>query len=323
MRILAAGSIFVFLCTFTAAQEAPSAEFKILESIYSGKFSDSEKMLDTLSGEATPEKKLLEIFLLRWKEIPVVYSSASGAYLQMLLNLERILDAPDDRRETVYYRICAYLFLSEYYTSSGDQWLAAKAARDAYPLVMKCFDDSVSSPEYNFVKGLYLYYADYFSSYTVGGKILFPFIKKGNAASGLDLLADVAFSKSMAGTEAAIYLAHILLHHQKKSRDALAVCEKLANRYPANIKFQELLAEAFLAAGEYEKAIPVVNRLKGDPHDYYHAAGYLFEGILEEEFYKNPKKARACYSQSISSGEVYKNVSGQYIQQAEERLGGL
>jgi hypothetical protein len=307
-------------CIPARAQQGYTQQLEILELIYQGKYKESQNLLESFSFNDPHEKAVLEIFLLRWKHIPVALSPVSKEYLGKLLSLEQALNERALEKETAYYKICTYLFLAECHAAKNNMWEAARAVQRAYPSVLTCFDDSLTSDECTFVKGLYLYYADLYQDNHFTGKLMIPFIKNGDREAGLKFLSAASFSKSRAGTEAAIYKAHILLHFEKKPKEALAVSETLAMRYPDNLKLLELYAECLLACGQYGKAQPVIERLRHTPDKFFHCAAQLFEGILQEEVFNNIAKAKEHYRQSLKDGEAYGSMLQAYKKQAEKRL---
>jgi len=313
--------LFIFLiasvlfCTAVKAQTSDtSAELKTLHSIYEFHFEKSSGQLQTFAEKNARLKQLLEIFYLRWKEIPVAFSPASNTYQQSLLkNLAELSKEKTPTHAVIYYQICTYLFFAEYHSSLGEPWSALKYAQKAYPLVVTSMDKNYTQPEFIFLKGLYLYYIEYYKQKNLFYRLALSPLRKGNKEDGLKILKRCADKKSMTQTEAKIYLAHILLQLEKKSDEALPYSKSLAESYPKNIKFAELYAENLIACKKYTDATTLVAQLEEQHSAYYSIPGHVLRGLIEEEYFHNAPKAKEAYllavKQELKPVEYFQKIA--------------
>ncbi|MBS1681081.1 MAG: hypothetical protein JST48_05165 [Bacteroidetes bacterium] len=270
---------------------------KLLDRIYNYRFDvDGDSLLNQIDPATQP---LLEIFALRWKQIPVAYSPFSKHYLQLLLNNISHLETKKPSPRITYFKICTYLFLSEYHFSLNENWAALRYAQKAYPLVIETFDNNYTQPEFLFIKGLYLYYIEYYKQKSLFFRAALIPLKSGNKQEGLWYLRKSAEQLSLAQVEALIFAAHILLHLENKPYEALDVSIKLIEMYPQNLKFIELYTDNLLRCKLYTQAIPWVKKLVDQPAVYYSIPGHLFNGIIEEEYYQNKTEAKRAYQQCV------------------------
>jgi hypothetical protein len=294
-------------------------ELRALDLVYQNQF-DKYHQIDIKSVD-TNTQRLLEIFYLRWKEIPVSFSAHRQHYLNLLLanagSLEK--QAKSDLKVS-YFKICTYLFMSEYYSSQNENWPALKYAQKAYPLLTEAIDKKYSIPEYQFIIALYKYYVEYYRQKSLFFRAALIPLRSGNKTEGLNLLKKCAESPSLIQTEARIFLAHLLLHYENKPNDALIYSERLSQIYPTNLKFKELHCENLIRCKKYSEAIPLVEILEKQDAFYFSGPGHFLRGLIEEEFYKNKLKARIAYRRCVEKD--YKPIE-QFQKKALQRMKDL
>jgi len=319
------GIFFLLLvyCVTVKAQNIAVAdtlpELKALHFIYQNDFDRYDKV--NIKSVDAPVQRLLEIFYCRWKEIPVAFGPQQQHYLDLLLaNAEKIEKDDKPGLITSYYKICAYLFIAEYYSSHGESWSALKYAQKSYPLLLEAMDKKYSQLEYVFVVALYKYYTEHYREKSFFYRAALIPLRSGNKEEGLKLLKQCATNPSIIQTEATIFLAHILMHHENKPYDALTYSEELSRSYPNNLKFMELYAENLIRCKKYTEAIPLVATLTKQSSFYFAGPAQYLEGLLEEEHYKNTAKAKMAYEFCLQ--KEYKPI--EYFQKkASQRLKDL
>jgi predicted Zn-dependent protease len=156
-------------------------------------------------------------------------------------------------------------------------------------------DKKYSQLEYLFVVGLYKYYVEHYRQKSFFYRAALIPLRSGSTEEGLKLLRQCAASPSIIQSDACIFLAHILMHHENKPTEALVYSEDLHRNYPNNMKVKELYAENLIRCKKYSEAIPLVATLESQNSFYFSGPAHFFEGLLEEEFYKNKEKAKAAY----------------------------
>jgi len=297
-----------------------------MDSIYNYSFFSARALVNRVnydSKESLPIGALLEVFLLRWQYVPVAFSNESTSYLKLLETIEQRLKQENELINISYLRVSAFLLLSEYYNSVGNSLQSLRFARKAYPQVIRCLDSNTPSLEDDFIRGLYLYYREYYANKNIFYKSALWPLRNGDKETGLKLLAKVAGKPSMVKTEAAIFSAHILLRLENSPSKALSFSSRLVSQYPNNLKFLELYIENLLACKRYEEAALLIPRLACHHNPYVQCAGKLFEGILEEEFNHNPSKALRCYKIALKTGSQKIKSIELFHQEAEIRRSRL
>jgi|GEM_PF-2497666 len=276
------------------------AQTKALSAIYGFHFEDYKKCISALSEKDKNIKHLLNIFYLRWKEIPIAYSPHSEEYHHLLLNSVAELEKDNGTDiYTSYFKICSYLFLSEYHSWLGENWAALKYAQKAYHLVIVAMDKQYSQPEFLFIKGLYQYYIEYYKQKSLFYKAALIPLRSGDRKEGLNILKQCTLRPSIVQTEARIFVAHILLHLDNKPSESLPVTKSLIEDYPGNLKFIELHTESLIKCKKYTEALPFVEILQNQTSFYYSGPGNFFRGLIEENHFKNKTKAKIAYQKCI------------------------
>jgi tetratricopeptide (TPR) repeat protein len=285
-------------------------------------FDGAERSMAMFPNKNKGIQNLLQIQLMRWKYAPVALSVHSDEFLKKLYTTETTL-ADKQHPTDSYFKICTYFFLAEYHFSRQANLKAANALQKSYNLVLKYFEEPVATNEHNFVKGIYLCYADIYADVSFSGKVIFSALKKGDRKEGLKLLRETAFSNSLAGTEAAIYYAHILLRYEENYTLASDIYSQLVSRYPRNMKFLELYTYCLIKQKEYRNAERMITRLLKSKDPFYSCAANLFMGIVEQEHQNNSAKAQEFYNQAIFTGEKYQPVLNYYVKIAHQRRDDL
>lgn len=291
---------------------------KALDAVYKLQFEGFEKISSNLTQKDKRLYTLLKIFALRWKEVPVAYSQSSHQYHELLLKELALLENEKNPTPTLlYYKICSYLFLSEYYFSLDEKWSALKYAQKAYPLVMESFEKNYIQPEFLFIKGLYLYYIEYYRKKNLFYRAALFAFHSGNQKKGLELLKASASQFSMAQVEAKIFLAHIYLHLENKPLEALPYSQALIESYPTNIKLVELYTNNLVKCKMFKEAIIFVDQLEDQKKEYFSIPGHYYRGVIEEDFNNQKEKAKQAYLRCLET--KYKPVEA-YQKLAAQRL---
>lgn len=265
-------------------------------------------------------KSLLEVFTMRWEYIPIVKSPQKSYYLKNLSETTDLLKkVSKSGSDHLYLHITSELLLAEFYYTNGDAGQALLHGKRVYPLIMQTFDEHKNEPELVFVKGLYLYYMDFFRAKGFMYRtVLFPF-RDGDQALGLRLLEQAASMQSLAKTEALIYLAHIYLHLEEQPVKALPYSRKLVELYPANSKFQELLIDNLVSAGVYKEVIPLIEKQLTHKAAYYRIPALYFKGCVELDFEKNKTKATASFERCMALAKE-SNLWEEYAEKAKRKI---
>lgn len=296
---------------------------KALDAVYKLQFDGFEKIASNFIQKDQVMYSLLKIFALRWKEVPVAYSQSSHQYHDLLLKELAMLEKEKNQTPMLsYYKICTYLFLSEYYFSLDEKWSALKYAQKAYPLVMESFEKNYTQPEFQFIKGLYLYYIEYYRKKNLFYRAALFAFHSGNQKKGLELLKTSAGQFSMAQVEAKIFLAHIYLHLENKPFEALPYSKELTSNYPTNLKLMELYTNNLVKCKMYREAMTFVDQLENQKNEYYSIPGYFYRGVIEDELFNDKEKAKTAYQRCLQTNykpvEAYQKLATQRLKKLSE-----
>lgn len=270
-----------------------------LRLIYETKFDSAKLLIASFSKDDEAYKSLFELFSLRWEYIPIAMSKEKDNYLKKLIVFSEALPDQKDAVRQLYFHTTTELLLAEYFYNNGETLKAILHGKRAYPLMMQALDSKDSDPELLFVKGMYLYYMDFFRNKGfVYRTALFPF-RDGDQKRGLTFLEKSAAESSLAFTEANIYLAHIYLHLENEPLKALTYSQKLVRLYPENPKFRELLIDNLISCKKYNEAAILLDEQLKLTYPYYKISALYFTAIVEAENRKNSTKAKKLFKECI------------------------
>lgn len=303
---------FSLLCIALALKVSPSLaqsmpdemaikkhQLRCLDLIYNSKFDSAKLLIAGFTAQEESFKGLFELFSLRWEYIPVTLSKEKDNYLKKLLKFSESISTQSSADRQLYLHTTIELLLAEYYYNSGETFKAIVHGKRAYPLMVQALDAEGNDPELLFVKGMYLYYMDFFRNKGfVYRTALFPF-RDGDQKQGLALLENSAMEPSLASTEASIYLAHIYLHLENQPLKALDFSQRLVKCYPENAKFRELLIDNLISCGKYEQAIPHLEVQLKLTYAYFKIPALHFMARVEQEHKKKTGEARRLFKECI------------------------
>lgn len=263
-------------------------------------------------------KQVLSGFVLRWKHIPISRYAGKDLYLDQLSTVaETLKSAPSETGYSLYLQVITEMLLAEFHYNNGNAVQALWHARKSYPLMMKAFDEGRTAPELQFIKGMYLYYMDFFRARGIVYKTALSFFRDGDQKAGLQLLHEVAAAQSIARTEAQIYLAHIYLHLERDPAKAFPHSRQLTKEYPLNNKFRELYIENLLALEKYSDASPlIISQLALS--DYYKVPALYFKGCLEQGQGRQ-KEAVASFERCVELAKKTE-LESDFSRMAEKKL---
>lgn len=298
---------------------ARQQQIECLRLIYSTKFDSAKLLITSFSRQDEAYKSLFELFSLRWEYIPIATSKQKDNYLKKLLSFSEGLSAQQDEPQQVYLHTTTELLLAEFFYNNGETLKALVHGKRAYPLMVQALDSKSNDPELLFVRGMYLYYMDFFRDRgLVYRTALFPF-RDGDQKGGLLLLEKSAMESSLAFTEANIYLAHIYLHLENKPLKALTYSEKLVRLYPENAKFRELLIDNLISCGRYEDATKWLDIQLKLTYAYFKIPALYFSACVEAENKRNSIKAKKLLKECIDLSSKTK-LCADVAEKAEDYL---
>ncbi|MCX8489935.1 MAG: hypothetical protein ORN54_02595 [Cyclobacteriaceae bacterium] len=278
-----------------------------LDFVYNGEFERAKTTYLALPTSQQQIKEALEIFCMRWEEVPIQFSKRKNTYLEALTkaNSRPRIENPESTTH-IFLSITTKLLLAEYYFGKNDRLQALWYGKKAYPLLTKFLDEQRTEPEFFFVKGLYLYYVDFYNQKGFFYRATLRLFRKGNKEQGLELLRKAAHNPSLAQTEALIYMAHITLRLENNPVGALSYSQKLLNKYPQNLKFRELYIENLFAAGKYEDGERLLREHLKVENPYYKIPALFLSGCYQLDYLKQPVRAKSTFDECLNLADGYK-----------------
>jgi hypothetical protein len=290
-----------------------------LKFIYNHNFEKARETFTKLNDEQL--QQVLEVFCMRWEEVPIQRSNKKSLYLSKLEAVVKAFKKEDSSKHpsSIYLHISTQLLLAEYHFLNRDFFQALFHGKKAYPLMMQSFDGGRTEPEFLFVKGLYLYYIEYYRNKGFHYRTaLWPF-RDGDMDEGLRLIKESASISSLAQTEALIYAAHISFRLEGKPLEGLEYSQKLTEQYPDNPKFRELYLENLLAAGKYEACADLLSMQLSIENPYYRIPALYFLGCMQMNFYRNNEGAKKTFRECIKLSKE-NSLLEEYREKAEDKL---
>ena len=292
--------------------------------IYQGEYLRASEIYSELPQSQKKIEDVLEIFSLRWKYVPVQLSEKKDEYLTKIIETNKLTQNDLDTGNSMdaFLYVSTEIFLAEFYLASENTVKAMWHAKKVYPIILRSFTHKWQDPEFLFLQGLYLYYIDHYSHKGFFYRSALSMFKKGNRDQGLTLLKNAANQKSIAQTEALIYLSHIYLNFEGKPFEALPYSKKLAEKYPSNLKFKELYIKNLLAVGQYLEANELlIDQLTVD-NPYFKIPALFFSGCYSLDYKQDTLSAKSKFNKCIESA-IKRPSMVMYKEMSEKRLASL
>ena len=255
-----------------------------------------------------PVGPMMRALNTNWSSNPLEIGSREfkqlTGYLQLSLDRTKdLLDGNSKDMEGVFFAMAINSWLAQFYDEDGATFKALSAAKRAYHYMKIGFDMMDQSPEFYFSTGLYNYYRVQYPESNPIYKPFMWFFRNGDKALGLQQLEQASKIATFTKAEAAMYLAHLNLRYEQKPHTAVRFSGRLVQQYPNNVFFKINYVEALMAAGAYQEAYPIIQKLLGKEKPFYRMSGEIFYGIYLEQFSKDRGKALIWYHKSLETGE--------------------
>jgi hypothetical protein len=290
-----------------------------IDAMYNFEFDRSARIFSELRPRygQHPAYSMVQALQLSWQYMPIQhypdrFKEYKDLINQGIVHAENMLNESDHSPEAIFFNLSLHSMLALLEAEQKEYLRSVGSARKAYAHMRKGFDLKEKYPEFYFTTGLYNYYrVQYPASYPVY-KPFMAFFSDGNKALGLAQLKKARREAVFTGVEATMFLSSILLRYEAKPLQALPYAENLSNKYPSNNLFKVLYTEALLAAGKYEQAMPLVASLHSLNTPFYKLCVNLFEGVLQERYYKNDIQAKAFYEKALTFRKTDNRQSDNY-----------
>ena len=309
---------FVLLIAFKASSQGKLLENPVaLECVKKGLFyiyNTESAQAETYVDQADklmpkhPVAPMLRALNINWSANPIEADTEEFrkliGYLQLSLDrTKNYLKQDPNNLEAVFFAMAIYSWLAQFYDEDGQTLKALNSAKKAYQYMKIGFEMLDLSPEFYFSTGLYNYYRVQYPESNPVYKPFLWFFREGNKQLGLSQLDHASDHAVFTRAEASMYLAHIYLRYEEKPVQAVRYSGKLVTEFPQNTFFKVNHTESLLAAAEYTKAYPIIQKLLLEKKDFYRMSGEIFYGIYSEKHLADFDKAKQWYEKALASGE--------------------
>ncbi len=286
-----------------------TAVFKLLTKgvnlIYNYEFTQAEIIYDSIA-ERLPGHPVLPFYkglVYYWKNTPVIPGGAGSEdfvrSMEEVINLsDLMLEKNKDDIEALFYNLASRSFIILYYADNGQPAKVIVHLGSIYRGIMSAFYVQDQFKDFYFYTGLYNYYVE---AYPEAHPVYYPFTllcRRGDKEQGLEML-DYAFHHAFfMKPESANFLAIIYLAFENNSSRALYYMRTLHESFPDNHFFLSRYAELLLMNKDYTIAKPVIDSLFL-LDDFNVMKAYVFRGVYEEFYNKDPEKAKDDYLKGV------------------------
>ncbi|HBH23103.1 MAG TPA: hypothetical protein DDY13_06720 [Cytophagales bacterium] len=306
---------------------------RTMQMIYNFEFDEANTMIVKLERRwpQHPSINLLKAFKTFWQHRPLLKNTKPFNYFVDQLNktiekCEYRFSHDEDEVEATFFSMAAYGYLAQLYADVDEDMKALGMAKNAYRYLIDGFELIDKYPEFYFSSGIYNYYR---VKYPEENPFFKPFVwifKSGDKQEGIIMLKKAAQMAVFTKAESLNYLSHIYLHYEGLPNSSIIYAKKLYDNYPNNIPFNILYTENLLALGSFEKAKPIIDKIKQENHVYYQFVSKVLDGIY---FYQegNYQKAVDILETALEIEEVenfdishYSSLLHLYLGQSREAL---
>ena len=292
---------------------------KAVDYIYGFQFDKSNAAIQELKPliGSHPGFSLLEALQLYWQYYPLQQDTdPHNQYEQlMLLTADRagqMLKKDKNDVEGVFFSLAAYGYLTSYYADKGNLLKTINYAKKSYSFLMDGMDLKDEYVEFFFTTGLYNYYREKYPENHPAYKPFLWFFQSGDKDQGITQLKKGADQAVFTSTEALNYLYHILLHYESDPQRSFPYVKRLHEKFPKNDVFLIFYIENMLELNKVTNVIPLIDKIERK-ENFYQLARNLFEGNVEEKFYKKHNEALAKYALAVKFSQNANTDVDHYI----------
>ena len=286
---------------------------------YNYEFSPAEDLYDSIA-ERLPGHPVLPFYqglIHYWKNFPLIPGGPGSddfiRSMEKVIELSNIMHEKDSENiEAIFYNLASRSFLILYYADNGLPAKVILHLGDIYRSVMKGFKIQDLFLDFYFYTGLYNYYIE---AYPEEHPIYYAFTilcKRGNKELGLEML-DYAFRNAyFMQLEAGNFLSILYLAFENNPSKAIYYMKEVHKRYPNNHFFLSRYAELLLINKDYELAKSIIDTLFF-LDDFNVMKAYVFRGVYEEFYNKDPEKARDNYLKGVELSVPFGTRADYYV----------
>ncbi len=302
---------------------------KILDYIYTSNFTQATQYTNQLAQKyAThPVVPFLRAYIVSWQNYPLQKTDITFPTFEKHINdcisfADALLKQDKNDKEGHYFAMMGHSLLAIHESEGGSFNESVSYGRSAYTHLKKGMDWCASYPDFYFSTGLYKYYAQQYPDTHPIAKPVMLFFPGGNKIEGLDFLQKSAKISWFSKIESFIYLTSIYSKYENNYKMAMLCSQRLHNTYK-NPFFALKYCENLILTQDYAKAEQILPYFNTQENKMYKVGTALFNGILQEKYYKNNQKAITFYQNALSYTNVDVRYTKDYQAMADFGLGRI
>ncbi len=299
-----------------------------VHNVYNFKFDQADKQFRSLRRRYPSHP--MPYFLLGlstwWRIMPSntnndQYDKRFFAYLDTAITkAQRLYDADNNNYEASFFLSAAYGFDARLHAERRDWRKATVSSKRSLTYLQKSRSANGLSPEFVFGEGLFNYYAVWIAEEYPLLRPVLLFFPKGNRATGLAQLNEVAQHGFYTGTEARFFQVRILgSAREQNTAAAQRLALTLCRDYPDNPCFARTYASNAFAEGDFNEcermSRDILGKLNQGLTGYEAFSGRTasyYMGYLMQNRYRNLPAARDYYQRCVVFSESVGQTQGGY-----------
>ncbi|MBN1416982.1 MAG: hypothetical protein JW973_17935 [Bacteroidales bacterium] len=316
--------IYVFLYASVSAQMLKdTSTFNLVKRgvdyIYNFQFDEAYNVYEQLKF-TYPDHPIPYLFrglITYWRYFPLIPSSPALPSFEkdMFICIERCEKKrlTSEEPEYIMADIAARGLLLLYYADNDLSMEVVSIAPKTYQLVRRSFDLTHTYADFYFITGLYNYYREAYPEAHPVYKPLSVLFPRGDKAKGLKELKIAANYAIFLKSEAYSFLTGIFISFENNYQTAYHYSKALFEQYPRNNQFLSVYVKNLLLIKQYDKAENILEQNRNPETLYFQVQKSIFQGILSEKKYKDPKQAEIFYKTGIKNAASIGDFANEYV----------
>jgi tetratricopeptide (TPR) repeat protein len=260
-----------------------------------------------------PVVPFLKCYSLSWQSFPMTMTTPTytqyNQHLQdIITKSQTMLNKNAEDMEASFFIMTAYSLLAMHESEDGSFTQSVNYGRKAFKYMKKGFDLTDKFPDFHFTTGVYKYFAVQYPETHPIAKPFMSFFPEGSKIQGISHLNQGIQRARFSKAECYIFLHAIYAKYELNHYQAWLSAQQLCNLYPQNPFFWMKNAESLLFLGRYAEAETYLAKFSTRPEKLYKIAYHLFQGLIQEKYYKDDTKALSFYQKVIT----YTNYDDRY-----------
>ena len=261
-----------------------------IDHVYNLDFEIAESTFDSLIALQPnhPAGHFLSAMVLWWRIlIDIKNERYDDEFMEALDHVieicDSLLDINEDDVTAIFFKGGAIGFQGRLKFHRNDYLSAVDAGRRALPLVQNA--SSLDPENYDILlgEGIYNYYAEVIPDKYPFLRPLLLFVPPGDRKKGIEQLTLASEKARYAAVESAYFLMQAYYFHERDYIRAMAIAQRLTERFPNNMLFQRYLGRCYVSLNNWERVRSVFGVIAARARDGQR--GYTGSAEREAAYY--------------------------------------